>query len=142
MPYNRSPHIMGEKPWGRGEPGIRGDDGRELAPQQNITYHCGGNRGRPCPYGTFTVPFAAGVAELPAALDCRCGGTGRLDGTARDAEVDLPGYGQPTGGKGKGTGPKDGMDPWGQLMKRRTVAELDAMLAERLAEVRQSGVAR
>ena len=129
--------VKGQPPWGQRHESVE-ENPRELAPQQQAIYHC---RNAGCPFTPFPVPLATGV-EPPAALDCRCGGTGRLDGAPEDAEVVLPAYGQSTGGRPKGSAPKDGMDPWGQLMKRRTQKELDQILAERLAEVRQTGAAR
>ena len=135
--------IQGQKPWGQRHESVE-EGPREPAPRQEATYHCAGvaipgeDTRRPCahPGGTFTVPFAAGV-EPQAAWDCRCGGTGRLDGAPEDAEVILPGYGQQAGGWPKGTRPKDGMDPMGQLLKRREIPELEEQLAERLAQMRQ-----
>jgi hypothetical protein len=85
------------------------------APRQRITYRC--DRGH-----DFTLTFAAG-AEPPQAADCRCGGQGQRDPdqgrdhphTARQAEHERR---------------------MAQLFERRTLAGLEQLLAERLAEVR------
>jgi hypothetical protein len=74
-----------------------------------------------CPKGhRFTVPFAA-EAEIPVNWECRiCGAT------AVTATGDLP-------------APKKGKPPrshWDMLMERRSVADLEEVLAERLAVIR------
>jgi hypothetical protein len=65
----------------------------------------------------LTVPFAAG-ADIPTAWDCRCG-----------APASRPGSGQ------LGPAVEDQHDRrMAQVFDRRTVAELEELLAERLAE--------
>lgn len=128
--YNR-PTIQGAPPWGRNETGIE-QEPREAAPRQEVTFHCGKGH-------DFTRPFAAGV-KPPDAFDCRCGGIGIRDGAPADTprEVELPG--QKTGGPPKDRHAAE-TTPKAQLLKRRSRAQLEAILAERLAEVGQSKVA-
>jgi RNA polymerase-binding protein len=74
-------------------------------PRQIAAYRC--DRGH-----SFEVPFAAG-AELPQAVDCRCGASAHRGGTASVAPVS------------NAEAEHD----------RRTPAERQAALAERVAEV-------
>ena len=131
MPFSKT--LRASMPWPVTERAVIEADREPLAVQQ-AAYRC--ERG--C---EFTVPFAAD-AEPPTGFDCRCGGEARLEGAPEDAETRAPGYVAGTGAQSKGTAGKgEGMDPWGQLMKRRTRKELDAILAERLAQ-RQGGEAQ
>ena len=89
------------------------DRNTDLAPRQEVAFDC--------PKGhRFTVPFAA-EAEIPVNWECRiCGAT------AVTATGDLP-------------VPKKVKPPrshWDMLMERRTVADLEEVLAERLAVIR------
>lgn len=90
------------------------DRGAELAPRQVASYECpDGHR--------FSVPFAA-EADLPPRWECRVCGAGA-------AIVD-------------GTDPvvlkvKPGRTHWDMLLERRSVAELEVLLAERLAALRE-----
>ena len=83
-----------------------------LAPRQAASYLCS-KRGH-----EFTVMFLAGIIA-PAVWDCRCGGTGTLSGSELADAAD-----------GSGT-------EWrmAKLRERRTRAELEQLLADRLAEV-------
>ena len=90
------------------------DRNTDLAPRQEVAFDC--------PKGhRFTVPFSA-EAELPANWECRvCGAT------AFTVTGDSP-------------APKKTKAPrshWDMLMERRTVEDLEAVLAERLAVVRE-----
>jgi len=89
------------------------DRNTELAPRQQGEYLCArGHR--------FTVPFAAD-AEIPQTWECRTdGATGKL--------VDGP---EPEAKQGKAP-----RTHWDMLMERRTVADLEEVLAERLEVVR------
>ncbi len=75
-----------------------------------------------CPKGHhFSVPFAA-EAEIPAVWECRvCGAT------AHTSAVDLP-------AQKKAKPPRS---HWDMLMERRTIADLEEVLAERLAIIRE-----
>ena len=89
------------------------DRNTDLAPRQEVAFDC--------PKGhRFTVPFAA-EAEIPVNWECRvCGAT------AFTATGDLP-------------LPKKAKAPrshWDMLMERRTLADLEEVLAERLAVIR------
>jgi RNA polymerase-binding protein len=90
------------------------DRNTDLAPRQDVAFDC--------PNGHhFTVPFAA-EAELPATWECRVCGS-----TAIAATGDSP-------------SPKKAKPPrshWDMLMERRTVEDLEAVLAERLAVIRE-----
>jgi rubredoxin len=89
------------------------DRNTDLAPRQEVTFDC--------PKGhTFAVPFSA-EAEIPVTWECRvCGAV------AHTATGDL-------------ATPKKAKPPrshWDMLMERRTVADLEEVLAERLAMIR------
>ena len=89
------------------------DRNTDLAPRQEVVFKC--------PKGhEFSVPFAA-EAELPVSWECRvCGAT------AYTATGDLP-------------APKKVKPPrshWDMLMERRSMADLEEVLAERLAVIR------
>lgn len=105
--------ISGHKPWPAvGQPT---EQNREPAPRQEVTYRCA--RGH-----TTALVFAA-EAEPPDSWDCRtCGRSAGLDG--------------PPGDPAARKGAKD-MSPWALLLERRSIPELEAALAERLAEIRQ-----
>jgi RNA polymerase-binding protein len=90
------------------------DRNTDLAPRREVAFDC--------PKGHhFTVPFAA-EAEIPATWECRiCGAT------AFTAAVDLP-------AQKKAKPPRS---HWDMLMERRTLADLEEVLAERLAVIRE-----
>ena len=82
----------------------------EFAPRSLTTYDCAQQH-------ATAVPFAA-EAEIPPTWECRvCGGVG----LRRDAEQPEP----------KKT--KPARTHWDMLLERRSVAELEEVLAERLA---------
>ena len=90
------------------------DRNTDLAPRQEVAFDC--------PKGhRFTVPFSA-EAELPTNWECRiCGAL------AFTATGDVP-------------TPKKIKPPrshWDMLMERRTVEDLEAVLAERLEVIRE-----
>jgi hypothetical protein len=89
------------------------DRNTDLAPRQEVAFDC--------PKGhRFTVPFAA-EAEVPATWECRvCGAT------ALTAAGDEP----------SATKVKPPRSHWDMLMERRTIADLEEVLAERLAVIR------
>jgi rubredoxin len=89
------------------------DRNTDLAPRQEVAFEC--------PKGhRFTVPFSA-EAELPVNWECRvCGAT------AFTAAGDLP-------ATKKAKAPRS---HWDMLMERRTLADLEEVLAERLAIIR------
>lgn len=96
---------------------MESDVGVELAPRVQARYHC--------PNGhTILLPFAAG-AEMPPVWECRCGAQALLEDATRPEP-------KPT---------KPARTHWDMLMERRTVAELEELLAERL-ELLRSGEAR
>ncbi len=89
------------------------DRNTDLAPRQEIAFDC--------PKGHhFTVPFAA-EAEVPATWECRVCGT-----IAFTVAGDQP-------------SPKKTKPPrshWDMLRERRSIADLEQVLAERLALIR------
>ena len=90
------------------------DRNTDLAPRQDVPFDC--------PNGHhFSVPFAA-EAELPPMWECRvCGAMA-------------------TASTGQSPSPKKVKPPrshWDMLMERRTVEDLEAVLAERLEVIRE-----
>jgi rubredoxin len=91
------------------------DSGVEMAPRQSVTYTCAHDH-------RFAVPFSL-EADVPSIWECRvCGLEAvRVDGTRPE--------------------PKRGRSPrthWDMLLERRSIAELEELLAERL-ELLRSG---
>ncbi|MEP6696752.1 MAG: RNA polymerase-binding protein RbpA [Pseudonocardiales bacterium] len=89
------------------------DRNTELAPRQDADYLCAkGHR--------FTVPFAA-EAEMPSTWECKAdGSTAKLvDGVEPEAK--------------RGKPPRT---HWDMLLERRSVADLEEVLAERLDVLR------
>jgi RNA polymerase-binding protein len=90
------------------------DRNTDLAPRQDVPFDC--------PNGHhFSVPFAA-EAELPPMWECRVCGS------------------MATASTGDSPSPKKVKPPrshWDMLMERRTVEDLEAVLAERLEVVRE-----
>jgi hypothetical protein len=89
------------------------DRNTDLAPRQEVAFEC--------PKGhRFSVPFAA-EAEVPSKWECRvCGAT------AMTASGEAP-------ATSKAKPPRS---HWDMLMERRTIADLEEVLAERLAVIR------
>ena len=89
------------------------DRNTDLAPRQEVAFDC--------PKGhRFSVPFAA-EAEVPSKWECRvCGAT------AITASGDQPAV-------AKAKAPRS---HWDMLMERRSIADLEEVLAERLAIIR------
>lgn len=132
--YARGYRIQAQTPWDttrsvEEEPGLPADT-------QEVPYRC--SKGDGCSHGgEFTRIFSA-EAEIPDAVDCRCGGTGRLDSAPADAEADNPGYSQGVRTR-LGTGQYKDMRPVALMMERRMrpdgggIELLEETLAERLA---------
>lgn len=85
----------------------------DLAPRRQAEYRCQGGH-------VFTVPFSD-EADAPRTWDCR------LDGTVGT----LVGGTEPEAKKGK-----PARTHWDMLMERRTIADLEEVLAERLELLR------
>jgi hypothetical protein len=84
------------------------DDGVEFAERIDTVYDC--------PSGhTVIVPFSI-EAEIPSVWDCRCG----TEAFARDCHDVEP------------TATKHTRSHWEMLLERRTIPELEELLAERL----------
>lgn len=89
------------------------DEGVEIAPRQDIAYGC--------PAGhEFRMPFSA-EAEVPATWECRVCGAEALKVDASRPEPKKS---------------KPARTHWDMLMERRSVAELEDLLAERLELLR------
>jgi hypothetical protein len=90
------------------------DDLVEPAKTQALTY-C-------CPAGhAFVISFFAEAEVIPRQWDCpTCGGAAR---TADAAAQEVPVVGRPAATR---------KSPWQQLRERRTIAELETLLDERL----------
>ncbi len=97
-----------------GSRSMESDEGVALAPRQNVEYVC--------PEGHITsVPFST-EAEVPAVWECRCGAEAlQRDGSRPDTKPGKP--------------PRT---HWDMLLERRTIAELEDLLSERL-ELLRSG---
>ena len=91
------------------------DLGVEMAPRQSVTYECPREH-------RFSVPFSL-EADVPEVWECTvCGAEAlRLDGT------------RPEPKKGK-----PARTHWDMLLERRSVAELEEVLAERLAVLHEN----
>jgi hypothetical protein len=97
-----------------GSRSMESDSGVTLAPRQTVEYVC--------PEGHITsLPFST-EAEVPALWECRCGAEALMRDASRPEEK--PG--------------KPARTHWDMLLERRTVAELEDLLAERL-ELLRSG---
>jgi hypothetical protein len=95
---------------------MESESGVQLAARQNVTYDC--------PNGhTVVVPMAV-EADVPALWECRCG----VDALRRDHEAP----------EAKVT--KHTRTHWDMLMERRTTAELEELLAERLQLLRSGAL--
>ena len=96
------------------------DDRVEPAKSQTVTYQC--------PAGhTFSIRLFAEAEVIPLMWDCRtCGAPAHTDAPAA-TEV-------PVTASRIGPSPKT---PWQQLRQRRSIAELEALLEERLVLLRR-----
>ena len=93
------------------------DSGIDLAPRQDIDYVCANGH-------QFTMPFSL-EAEVPAVWECRvCGAQAlRRDGAAPEEKNIKP-----------------VRTHWDMLLERRSLAELEEVLAERLGVLRGGGI--
>jgi RNA polymerase-binding protein len=97
-----------------GSRSMESDSGVALAPRQTVEYVC--------PEGHVTAVPLSVEAEVPALWQCRCGADALMrDGSRPDAKPGKP--------------PRT---HWDMLLERRTVAELEDLLSERL-ELLRSG---
>jgi hypothetical protein len=92
------------------------DDGVQVAERQDVTYDC--PRGH-----RFTMPFSV-EAEVPAVWECRVCGAEALRVDANRPEPKKA---------------KPARTHWDMLLERRTIAELEEVLAERLEVLRAAG---
>jgi len=97
-----------------GAQSLESDNGVQPAARQDVSYHC--------PNGhTVVVPLSM-EADVPALWECRCGSQALRENT------ELP-ESKPS---------KPARTHWDMLMERRTTAELEVLLEERL-ELLRSG---
>ena len=129
MPIVHSPLRAGT-PWPSTEHALT-EMGKPLAPRREVAYICERGHG-------LKRTFAADVPP-PVAVDCRCGGEARLPGVPSEVKPSYSGY---SGNTKYEKHPAADVTPMGQLLKRRSREDLEALLAEKLREVRESGVAR
>ncbi len=89
------------------------DRNTDLAPRQDVAYSCSNGH-------NFTVPFST-EAEVPANWECRyCGASGmKIDGESEESRKAKP-----------------ARTHWDMLMERRSVDDLEEVLAERLQALR------
>jgi hypothetical protein len=113
--------ITGKSPWPASRTAEVPYD--SPAPRQLVPYRCGKGH-------EFTVTFAA-EAEPPAAWDCRCGAAAAPATAAAEIPASAPVC------RRRPTRPEQ-EHGLALVLERRTVAELEALLAERVAEVRAS----
>lgn len=97
-----------------GAQSLESDTGIQPAARQDVIYHCPHNH-------TVVVPLSVD-ADVPARWECRCGAMALRENT--EAPEEKPG--------------KPARTHWDMLMERRTTAELEELLAERL-ELLRSG---
>ena len=81
----------------------------EFAERLRVTYECSNGH-------TTVVPFSVEAEEIPVLWDCRCGATALQCG----AEIPAP------------VATRHIRTHWDMLMERRTIADLEELLAERL----------
>ena len=97
---------------------MESDQGVEFAPRLQAYYDC--------PDGhTIVLPFST-EADVPVVWECRCGQEALL----RDASKPEPKSGKPP------------RTHWDMLLERRTVGELEELLAERLELLRAGKLRR
>jgi hypothetical protein len=98
---------------GMSQPSLAKVEGIELAPRMDIAFHCTNAH-------KFTVTFSI-EAQLPTEWDCpHCGlKARRSDGTRPERKP-----------------ARKVRRHWDMLRERRSIPELEALLAERLAEIR------
>jgi hypothetical protein len=78
-----------------------------------------------CPKGhKFSVRLFAEAEMIPLTWDCACGSKARTDETAAQEVIVKKRTGSPS------------KTPWEQLRERRSIAELEVLLEERLAILR------
>jgi hypothetical protein len=127
-PYPGS--IRADVPWPTGASNAELQTDQEAAPRQEIPYHC--------PDGHVRVLILAAQIEPPDAWECnRCGRTAHREGAPADAVADFHAYNASIGR----TQPKRGAEettPWAQLMKRRTKAEGEVILAEAMERAKEA----
>lgn len=117
---NRHAPLAGHAPWSAGT-ASPDETLREMAAQQEAFYTCARDH-------VFKVTFAA-EAQPPDGWDCRCGSPAALNGTpGAEAGADLPAYDR--------YARRGLLTHRDQLLARRTIPELEALLAERLAAIR------
>jgi hypothetical protein len=97
-----------------GAQSLETDNGVQPAARQDVVYHCPNEH-------RVIVPFSV-EAEIPSLWECRCGATALRENTSEPESKPV----KPT------------RTHWDMLMERRTTAELEVLLEERL-ELLRSG---
>ncbi|GAB7189595.1 RNA polymerase-binding protein RbpA [Kineococcus sp. NUM-3379] len=101
-----------------GAASLESESGVEPAERQKVTYHC--------PHGHVVVVPMSIEADVPPVWECRCGAEALRD----DAEAP----------EKKATRPA--RTHWDMLLERRTIAELEVLLDERLQLLRNGQIRR
>lgn len=116
-------------PWEPGDGTGMREFRQDRAARKQVAYLCERGHG-------YRITLAADAVP-EAAIDCRCGGRARLPGAPADAKPSYPAYSSM--GKYEHS---DDRTPLDRVRERRSEAELERLLAERMAAARASGVAR
>ncbi|PPK94712.1 RNA polymerase binding protein RbpA [Kineococcus xinjiangensis] len=101
-----------------GSASLESESGVEPAERQRVTYHC--------PHGHVVVVPMSAEADVPPVWECRCGAEALRD----DAEMPEKKAVRPV------------RTHWDMLLERRTIAELEVLLDERLRLLRSGQVRR
>ncbi len=99
-----------------GAQSLESDSGVQPAARQTVTYHC--QHGH-----TVVVPMSV-EAEIPPLWECRCGAMALRENTDAPDEKAV----------------KPARTHWDMLMERRTTAELEVLLEERLGLLRSGAL--
>lgn len=99
-----------------GSSSLESENGVQPAARQDVTYHC--------PNGHVVVVPLSVEAEIPALWECRCG----AQALREDTQAPEP------------KAVKPARTHWDMLLERRTTAELEELLEERLALLRSGAL--
>jgi hypothetical protein len=99
-----------------GSSSLESENGVQPAARQDVTYHC--------PNGHVVVVPLSVEADIPALWECRCGSQALRE----DTQAPEP---KPV---------KPARTHWDMLLERRTTAELEELLEERLALLRSGAL--
>ena len=101
-------------------------DGPSTAQVQRVRYICADQH-------QTEVPFSAEVTDVPAVWDC---GSCRQDAVADGLDAEVSAQALSAAGHAARHGKPVPKTPWQHVLERRTIPELEVILAERLALLR------